>query len=212
MSKQNGQLPIIEERDGQLFFSFKETRLVLNKTSLMRSMNNCKEVSASTAQRLLASFNLEMSLTTPREIYAPIVMSYVQVAWHAHFYGVVDAKILERHDRRVDRYRRYLISGAMPEILAGIKGGVRKEAREKLYTLKPGTAQRGGQLGLVIAALSKLGPSNISQITAEIVRLGLKTCQPAERITRYYVVTRLNKEIIDATTDKIGEGEGPEKV
>lgn len=190
--------PVLREKDGRLYYVKGSYELIINARGITVTIAELKELSASSAQRFLIVHDLEMPLTTPSELYVPVIASFVQLAWLEHFFGQVDPKLKERHDRRVDRFKTFLKTGEMPEgyIQPNKKTS---DVLQKRYVLKNGTLTGGGQRGVVFEALKRLGPATIAELTADVVKGGkLTTRQEPERIVRYYIVLHRDKEVLDA--------------
>lgn len=190
--------PVLREKDGHLYYVKGSYELIISARGITVTVAQLKQLSASSAQRFLINHDLEMPLTTPSEIYVPVVASFVQLAWLQHYFNAVDPKIKDRHDKRIERFKTYLKTGEMPD--SYIQPNKKpSEILQKKYQLKSGTKTYGGQRGVVFDALKKLGAATIPEITAQVVKDGkLTTRQEPERIVRYYIVLHRDKEVLDA--------------
>lgn len=196
-STQSAQ-PVLREKDGHLWYVKGSFEQLINARGITVTVNELKELSASSAQRFLIAHDLEMPLSCPSEIYVPVIASFVQLAWLEHYYHAVDPKIKDRHDRRLEKFRTYLQTGEMPESYIQPSKKT-SDVLQKKYVLKEGIGVGAGQRGVVFEALRRLGPATIPELTADIVKGGkLKTRQEPERIVRYYIVLCRDKEVLDA--------------
>jgi len=163
--------PVLREKDGHLYYVKGTYEFIINARGITVTVAELKQLSASSAQRFLIHHDLEMPLTTPSEIFVPVVASFVQLAWLQYYFHAVDSKIKDRHDKRVERFKIFLRTGEMPDSYIQPSKKT-SDVLQKRYKLKDGIKTGGGQRGVVFDSLKRLGPATIAELTADVIKAG----------------------------------------